>query len=67
MEDITSLIFDAVEKLNDCEFLAKEDFDLNESMSAFEVMDLKMDMRLRRKEYMHPREAISTGLLKVDQ
>ena len=36
-------------------------------MSAFEVMDLKMDMRLKRKEYLHPREAIKNGLLKIDQ
>ena len=54
LEDITSLIFDTVPKLQDCQFIAKSDFDLNESMSAFEVMDLKMDMRLKRKEFMHP-------------
>ncbi|CDW89048.1 n-alpha-acetyltransferase auxiliary subunit [Stylonychia lemnae] len=66
LEDVTSLIYSTVEKLNDCEFLAKNDFDLNESMSAFEVMDLKMDMRLRRKEYLHPKMAIQTGLLKIE-
>ena len=50
-------------KLKDLEFIAKPDFDLNESMTAFEVMDQKMDLRLRRKEFMHPLKAIEKGLL----
>jgi hypothetical protein len=32
-------------------------------MTAFEVMDPKMDLRLRRKDFLHPSKAISTGLL----
>lgn len=40
---------------------------MNESMSAFEVMDLKMDMRLKRKEFMHPRVAIEKGVIIVDK
>ena len=47
---MTELVFKAIDHLNDCEFLAKKDFDLFETMSAFEAMDAKMDMRLKRKE-----------------
>ena len=67
LEDVTKLIFNAVEHLNDCEFLAKQDFDLNETMSAFESMDSKMDTRLKRNEVPHPRELIRKGILIVDR
>lgn len=55
LEDITDLVLSSIPKLKDCEFLAKKNFDLDESMTAFGVMDSKMDMRLRRKEFMHPK------------
>jgi hypothetical protein len=48
LEDVTELVFKAVDHLKDCEFLAKPDFDLNETMSAYEAMDAKMDIRLAR-------------------
>lgn len=67
LEDVTDQIFNALEHLNDCEFLAKPDFDLNETMSAFESMDPKMDMRLRRFEVPHPVQLISKGTLIVDR
>ena len=45
----------ALECLEDGQFLAKSNFDLLETMSAFEAMDPKMDMRLKRNEIPHPR------------
>jgi hypothetical protein len=39
LEDITDLVFGALEHLNDCELLCNSTFDLNETMSAFEAMD----------------------------
>ena len=50
LEDITDLVWQALDHLADCEFLAKGDFDLLETMSAFESMDKKMDVRVRRGE-----------------
>ena len=47
---MTDEVFSALEHLNDCEFLAKPEFDLFETMSAFEAMDPKMDMRMKRRE-----------------
>lgn len=32
-------------------------------MTAFEIMDPKMDMRLKRHEFKHPVKAIEEGLL----
>jgi len=46
LEDITALVFETAEKLEDCKFIAKEDYDLNETMTAIEMMDQKMDVRL---------------------
>ncbi len=67
LEDVTELVFKALDHLNDCEFLAKPDFDLNETMSAFEAMDPKMDMRLKRLEAPHPVKKIQDGTLIVDR
>ncbi len=64
---MTELVFKALDHLNDCEFLAKPDFDLNETMSAFEAMDTKMDMRLKRLEAPHPLKKIQDGRLIVDR
>lgn len=36
-------------------------------MSAFEAMDPKMDMRLKRNEIPHPRKLIKEGVLIVDR
>lgn len=51
----------------DCEFLAKNDFDLTETMSAFESMDAKMDMRLMRNEVPNPIKLIQKSVLIVDR
>ena len=67
LEDITDIVFKALDYLKDCEFLAKPDFDLNETMSAFEALDPKMDMRLKRNEIPHPRKMIKDGKLIVDR
>jgi Mak10 subunit, NatC N(alpha)-terminal acetyltransferase len=67
LEDVTDIIFKALDELKDCEFLAKPDFDLLETMSAFESMDPKMDMRLRRNEVPHPVKLIKAGDLIVDR
>lgn len=58
LEDVTSLLFGALEHLKDCELLAKPNFDLNETMSSFEAMDLKMDIRMGRKQSLIPSKAI---------
>jgi hypothetical protein len=57
----------ALHSLDDGQFLAKPDFDLLETMSAFEAMDPKMDVRLRRQEIPHPRQLIKEGVLIVDR
>lgn len=67
LEDVTELVFKALDHLKDCEFLAKADFDLTETMSAFESMDAKMDMRLKRFEIPHPRKMIKEGVLITDR
>jgi hypothetical protein len=41
------LVFKALDHLKDCEFLAKPQFDLYETMSAFEAMDPKWTPGLR--------------------
>ncbi|TNV82654.1 hypothetical protein FGO68_gene7836 [Halteria grandinella] len=67
LEDVTDLVFSALDCLSDCDFLAKPNFDLNETMSAFEAMDPKMDMRLKRNEVKHPVKLIKEGTLVVDR
>ncbi len=57
----------ALDCLEDGQFLAKSNFDLLETMSAFEAMDPKMDMRLKRNEIPHPRKLIKEGVLIVDR
>ena len=38
--------------------LCKDDLDLNDSMSAFEILCPKMDVRFHRKEVLTPKKAI---------
>ena len=48
-EDITDLIFSTVDdKLKDTEMLCHHTFSFDETMSAFEAMDDKMDLRKNR-------------------
>ena len=67
LEDVTELIMNSIKSLDDGEFLAKPDFDLLETMSAFEAMDPKMDVRLQRNAIPHPRKLIKQGVLIVDR
>ena len=67
LEDVTELVFKALGHLKDCEFLAKADFDLNETMSAYEAMDVKMDMRLKKNEGPNPIELIKKDILVTDR
>ena len=60
-------MFETAEKLKDIELLCLESFDLNETMSAFEVMDPKMDVRKARNESLWPKKAIEQGILIVDR
>ena len=47
-EDITQEVFDGVDnQLGDLEMMCPKDFDFEETMSSFELMDEKMDLRLR--------------------
>ena len=57
----------SLQSLDDGQFLAKPEFDLLETMSAFEAMDPKMDVRLKRQEIPHPRKLIKEGVLIVDR
>lgn len=43
--------------------LCKPDFDLNDTMSAFEVGCPKMDVRFHRKEVVTPKKARQLGHL----
>ena len=40
---------------------------MNETMSSFEVMDQKMDIRMKRFESLIPQRAIEKGILIVDR
>lgn len=64
---MTELVFSAAETLGNCQFLARPDFDLNETMSAYEAMDAKMDMRLARHQAPNPRSLIKSGTLITDR
>jgi len=46
------------------ELLATERFQLEKTMSAFEVMDQKMDFRLKAREAITPRKALRQGIIK---
>jgi hypothetical protein len=46
------------------ELLATEKFQLEKTMSAFEVMDQKMDFRLKAREAMTPRKALRLNVIK---
>ena len=50
-------------ELKGCEMLCKEDLDLNDTMSAYEVMCPKMDVRIHRKTILTPKQAIKQGLM----
>lgn len=43
--------------------LSKPDMDLFDTMSCIEVMDPKMDMRMKRKEALTPTEALKREVL----
>lgn len=50
-EDLTQAIFDAVDnQLKDNEMICSPDFDFEETMTSFELMDDKMDIRKGRHE-----------------
>jgi len=57
--DITDEIYDCLSELNVCQMLCKDEFDLNDSMSAFEVMCPKMDVRHGRDQVLTPKKAIA--------
>lgn len=67
LEDVTDLVFSAMEHLKDCELLCEPNFDLHETMSAFEAMDPKMDIRLKRTEVPHPEKLKKDGILITDK
>ena len=43
--------------------LCKPDLDMFDTMSCFEVMDAKMDMRMHRKQALTPAKARQDGIL----
>lgn len=52
-EDLTAEIFNVVDNhLGDLEMVCDESFSFDETMSSFELMDLKMDQRFQRKIVM---------------
>ena len=64
---MTSLVLDSIPKLKGVEMLCKEDLDLFDTMSAFECMDPKMDVRMHRKSVVGPKKARDQGLLLVGE
>ena len=54
LEDITEELFLTLDSLNGTQMLCRPDFDLNETMSAFEVCCPKMDIRVHRKDVISP-------------
>ena len=51
--DVTQELFDAVDThLGDCEMICKPNFNLDDTMSAFELNNLKMDLRWQRNKIM---------------
>jgi hypothetical protein len=61
LEDITEELFSTLGELKGCQMLCKEDMDLYDSMSAFEVNCPKMDVRYHRKSILTPTKAIAEG------
>jgi len=61
--DVTHEIYDCLSELKGCQMFCKDDFDLNDSMSAFEVMCPKMDVRHGRDQVLTPKKAIASGVL----
>ena len=57
LEDITSDLFQTLTVLEGTQMLCNPNFDLNDSMSSFEVMDPKMDCRMHRKLVLTPKKA----------
>ena len=49
LEDITSEIFESLTRLKDTQMLCKPTLDLFDSMSSIEIMDPKMDIRMKRR------------------
>jgi len=50
-EDVTDQIFYCVDNhLQDIELMANPNFNWEETMSSFELMDLKMDLRMQRNK-----------------
>ena len=48
-EDITNELFDVVDnQLEECGLIASKIFNFEETMTSFEMMDKKMDVRLQR-------------------
>ena len=63
LEDVTEEIFGVLGHLERCEMLCKTDMDLFDTMSCIEVMDPKMDMRMKRKEALTPTQALKQEIL----
>ena len=49
LEDITSEIFESLTRLKGTQMLCKPTLDLFDSMSSIEIMDPKMDIRMKRR------------------
>lgn len=57
LEDITELLFSTTNQLEGTQMLCKDNLDLFETMSCFEVMDPKMDTRMHRKQVLNLKDA----------
>ena len=63
LEDITELVFKAADECESGELISYADFDLNDTMSGFELMDPKMDFRVNYKSAMTPKKALDGGII----
>jgi hypothetical protein len=54
------MLFKTSKELKGTQMLCKETLDLSDTMSCFEVMHIKMDARMQRKEVTTPRDIPKT-------
>ena len=66
LEDITDKVFGVWDELNQGEMVSRENFDLSETMSGFELMDPKMDCKAKKDELFSIRKAKEAGSIKEE-
>ena len=60
---MTACFLEATEEMRSGELLSLPTFDLNDTMSAFEIMDPQMDSKVALKNSLIPRKALEEGVV----